>query len=232
MTAPARRQQETEDLAAYRRLAAHAARGRARPAALRAYAASPATSMRAVRYVLSLPRLTLRPTASPAGDRVRAGIARTAGRSGWGLRLAQPVLAIPPTEAAYVTGNRRQTVRKNARKAARDGYCCRTVPVDEALTVHGLTVPDGRLVAVAESADGTPRAITLATVDGEWALLEGMLKLGDDTPSSARYLLQLYRLAGAHHLLAPLPHPDRPGLRYFQHILGFVPTNVILGPPT
>ena len=192
--------------------------------------------MRALRYVLSLPRLTVRPTASPAGERVRAGIASRPLRARWGVRLAQPVLAVPATEAAYVTGNRRQTVRKNARKAVRDGYRCRLVDVDEALAVHGLAVPDGRLVAVAEAADGTPRAITLATVDSRVALLEGMLKLGDGAPSSVRYLLHLYlmerlRIAGAGHLLAALPPPDRTGLQYFQHILGFVPTNVILGPP-
>jgi len=226
----------SDDRAAYRAIVAFGAAGRASPAALRAYATRPVTSARALRYVASLPRLTVRPTASPAGDRIRARLARSPRRTQWAVRLAQPVLAIPPTEAAYVTGNRRQTVRKNARKAARGGYACRVVTVEEAWREHRLDAGPGRIVAVAESPDGESRAITLATVDGDWGMLEGLLKLGDETPSSARYLLHLYlmeqlRLAGARHLLATVARPDRPGQEYFQHLLGFVPTNLILAPP-
>ena len=213
-----------------------AANGRARPAALRAYAARPTTSARAARYVLSLPRLTIRPTASPAGDRFRARLAGpSSGRVGWAVRVAQPVLPIPPSEAAYAGGDRHPTVRKNARKAARAGYRCRVMPVDEAVAEHRLAVDEAHIVAVAETADGEKGAITVATPDAGWGLLEGLLKLGEDTPSSVRYLLHLYlmerlRLAGARYLLATVADADHPGLEYFQQVLGFVPTNVFLRP--
>ncbi len=192
----------------------------------------PATSLRAFQYIASLPRLMVAPSPSPAGDRIRARL----GNPRWGIaiHLAQPVLLIPPSERAYVTGNRRQTVRKNARKATREGYRCRVISVQEAIQEHDLVVDESHIVAIAEAPDGEPRGITFATVDREWALLEGLVKIpGHDTPSAVRYLLHLYlmdrlRMAGARYMLATRVGRERPGLQYFQHILGFVPTNIVL----
>ena len=206
--------------------------GRISPGAVRAVLTQPAMSMRAFQYILSLPRLRVAPSPSPAGDRIRARLGNP--KLAISIHLAQPVLLIPPSERAYVTGNRRQTVRKNARKAAREGYRCRVLSGQEAIRDHDLVVDERHIVAIAEGSEGEPRVITFATVDREWALLEGLVKLpGHDTPSAVRYLLHLYlmdrlRLTGARYMLAKRVGRELPGLQYFQHILGFVPTNLVL----
>jgi hypothetical protein len=147
-----------------------------------------------------LPTLTVRLSASPAGERLREHFAHRQ----WGIlhsRLAQGVLVLPETNATYLRGRSRQALRSNTRKAREAGITCRRLDhlsERRAAALHlreragdrvhwrdELFCAPGDAWWSARNRRGEAVALAQVTVDREWALLQ--LLVSRDRQS--RYLL-------------------------------------------
>jgi hypothetical protein len=190
-----------------------------------------AGSLTLARYDRSLPAVTVRLTASPAGRVIGEHLAiREGGRRRYRYRAAQGVLPLPEDFARYMRGRHRQAVRTNVGHARRAGLTVtrRTVEgwepgLDD--TRRGLLSP-GPIEwwhVRGPDGEGPPLAEAIVTVDDEVALLHGL-------GSSARYARWLLhteiveRLCGSCAVL--LVNSDDayllgPGHRHFQRLLGY-----------
>jgi hypothetical protein len=188
-----------------------------------------AGSLTLARYDRSLPSVTVRLTASPAGQMIGEHLAiRERGR--WRYRSARGVLPLPADFAQYMRGRHRQAVRTNVGHARREG-----------MTV-GRSVLDGWEPGLDDSrrglltpgpiewwhvrgpgGEGPPLAEAIVTVDNDVALLHGL----GSSAKYARWLLHteiVERLCGSCDVL--LVNSDDvyllgPGHRYFQRLLGY-----------
>lgn len=156
--------------------------------------------------------------------------------------LAVSVLPLPEEPEAYLRGKSRQALRTNSRRAREQGVTCRALDPVEAVHHLEQVVPDRWYRAlvpsaqadlsaglcagwVAEAADGTTEVLALTSAAGPLARLDLMLS----TPgreSNARYLLSAHVVtelaaAGARVLAVEGALLLSPGLRHFQHLLGF-----------
>ncbi|MBE7200301.1 MAG: hypothetical protein INR70_21190 [Parafilimonas terrae] len=164
--------------------------------------------------------------------------------------LGACVLEIAARPQDYSLGSSKQTLRRKVKAAEKLGIYCRPVhdkgeqialvaTLDRAIAVksnplyrerdsdHSYLVGSG-LWTVAFAPDGEPLVIAVTPRDGEWALLQAFVSLGEtQLRSDARYLLTkvvVERLAveGVRHLVdtrSPSQLPN--GLRHFQRMLGF-----------
>ena len=172
-------------------------------------------------------------------------------------RLAIGVLDIPARPEEYLVGTKRQRVRTSLRNARRLGVTCRElVDVDEQLGVVTYVlarrddpwqaseaaavasrVRDGRARTFAAfDAAGVPLAVTVVVCDRDWAYLRLSISLRGDASSEARYLVHAYvverlSLSGARALISQSMLDVAPGLRSFQHLLGFRPCHLRLSAP-
>ena len=201
--------------------------------------------------MLRLPWVRLSLSPAPAGEAIR----RHVGARRYGLptgRLGRAVLTLPDSEEAYLAGRHRQAVRTNVRRArAADIRCHPVGPSGERLQVARAVYAGGaaddpvsldwleaRLSAgaffVARDLDGEAVAFASVLVDGEAAYLEFFISSRDhEAAACARYLLHVHlvvelRRAGVEHLVSDSLLAAPPGLRYFQHLVGFEPANVRL----
>jgi hypothetical protein len=210
------------------------------PVALRAGIAA------AVRLPVSLPRLRVSLSDSPAGRRLRAHFRHRM----WGIphtRLAQGVLTLPAEEGSYIRGRSRQAVRTSINKARAAGIVCR--PLSGVETRRGVTEPlRARLPLVSEARDellalpgdmwfaafaisGEPVTIARVSVDTEWAVLKSFASI--ERPS--RYLLHtelvetLVRMnVGYLAVDAPMAPLLEPNVQYWQRLLGYQVVNLSL----
>ncbi len=156
--------------------------------------------------------------------------------------LAVSVLPLPEEPEQYLRGKSRQALRTNSRRAREQGVTCRTLdPVESAHRLEQV-VPDpwyraivpgaqADLAAglctgwVAESADGTTEVLALTSSAGQLARLDLMLS-APGREGDARYLLSAHVVtelaaAGVRLLAVEGALLLSPGLRHFQHLLGF-----------
>jgi hypothetical protein len=190
-----------------------------------------------------LPRLRVRLTADPAGERLHAHFSHRL----WGIRhcrLAQGVLVLPDEQGRYARGRSRQAVRTNMRKAVAVGISCHPLGTarerSAAWRSVGLGVSNveddhfslpGDRWWGAFASDGQPVAIARATVDREIALLQTFVS--SHRPS--RYLLHTelvedlvgieVRYVVANAPMAPLLEPS---LQYWQRLLGYQVANLLV----
>lgn len=220
---------------------------RAVPAVASVLAALPAGR----RSVSRLPILTVRPTDTVHGHRIRR---RLSGRACVVLprRLAVAVVDVQCDPARYTRGRSKQALRTNCRRATESGISCRPLDADEAVTrVAALLAARGESAmypAIAEHLDdgsgdfwlaedpsGDTVVIALTTTDGPFSRLEWMTTAPREERSDGRYLMSSHLVTalaerGVEHLGVDSTFLVPPGLRYFQHLLGFRPTNIVLDP--
>lgn len=189
----------------------------------RVRAGAPALS----RYNRRLPLTDLRLTASPAGRMIAEHFAiREEGR--FRYREAQGVLALPPAFAAYMRGRHRQAVRTNVGHARRARLTVLSCAIDN----WGPGADDSRFAAITPgpverwmvlTQDGAFAADSILTVDGEVALLQGLVSF----TSHARWLLHtaiVERLCGDCDYLvtnSDAAYRLAPGTQHFQRLLGY-----------
>lgn len=166
-------------------------------------------------------------------------------------RVAVGVLEVPKTEQLSVYANR-HTLRKGLRRAKRDGVYTREIidpeeQINTISTVFHLKQPgwgseelkrsSGRIRAgvsktfAAFSEDGTPLAVTVATVDSPWAYLRMSASTGDPRASAARHALHLCVVkaladAGCRFCMTDCLLSMPPGLRELQYLLDFSPRHL------
>jgi hypothetical protein len=187
-----------------------------------------AGSLTLARYDRSLPEVTVRLTASPAGQMIGEHLAiRDRGR--FRYRSAQGVLPLPVDFAQYLRGRHRQAVRTNVGHARRAEFTVSRRELDAWEpglddTRRGFLTP-GPIEAwkVCGPGGGEPLAEAVITVDDDVALLHGL----GSTAKHARWLLHtaiVERLCGSCGVL--LVNSDDayllgPGHQYFQRLLGY-----------
>jgi hypothetical protein len=184
------------------------------------------------------------PVTVPDTDRGRRLAEKYAGRDERGLPrdLAVSVLRLPEKPDDYLRGRSRQALRTNSRRAREQGVTCRALDPVETVVRLGKVVPERWYDAVvpgaradleaglctgwiAEAADGTTEVIALTSAAGPLARLDLMIS-APDREGDARYLLSAHvvtALAGAGTRLLAVDGALTlaPGLRHFQHLLGF-----------
>jgi hypothetical protein len=205
----------------------------------------PVWSVASLRALRRLERLAASPADTVEGRKIR-----------WGLEcLSGPLHAVaisvvPDSPAQVGQGAHNQTLRRKVRSANRRGITC--VLVDDRaerdrlyaaaaeyeqchpMAAYRNAEPDNAdmfdfgLWMAAYAADGRPLLLTVAPVDGEWAMLRYFRTIGSgEEQSDARYLAHyalVTQLAGmgVRYLfdvtsLASLPK----GLRHYQRMVGF-----------
>lgn len=208
---------------------------RARVAAARTAVASTITPALA-----DLPRIGVTVPDTSGGRRL---VAKYSGRDrGVPRDLAVSVLALPDEPGAYLRGKSRQALRTNSRRAREQGVTCRALdPVESARRLEQV-VPDRWYQAlvpgaqadlanghctgwVAEDAEGATAVLALTSAAGPLARLDLMLS-APGCEGDARYLLSAHlitELAAAEPRLLAVEGALllSPGLRHFQHLLGF-----------
>jgi hypothetical protein len=226
-------------------VAAYRCHGRGRAAVVRYALRHPRELLRAISYVLRLPRLDVPLSASETGRAVLHGLRPRGGAIG-GFRLVSAALMLPDDEAAYVRGKARQAVRTNVTAARGAGVTCRTVTgydeqvavLDRLADARGPSEPLEHVVEsfagkapyeffIAEAGDELISVCVMA-VDDEAALITYHVSLPDhEQTSNGRWLLSLHLInecirRGARMLLIETSPLDiEPGLEYFQRRLGF-----------
>lgn len=211
----------------------------------------PWLTMLAIHCIIRLPRLNARLRDNPEGKLIAEALNRICLTKIFKLAdVGASVLNIPVTPQDYSLGSSKQTLRRKARAAERLGITCRYITdesehiklvamLDSAISLksnplyrergsdHSYLVGSG-LWTVAFAHNGEPLVIAVTPRDGEWALLQAFVSLGETQErSDARYLLTkvlVERLAGegVRHLVdtrGPSQLPN--GLRHFQRMLGF-----------
>jgi len=170
----------------------------------------------------------------------------------WGTlaRTGACVLSIPSDGSQYSDGASRQTLRRKVRAAERQGVCSRRVDhlaeqrelvrmLDLVLphksdhryrqynTDHSFMVGVGLWTAAFDH-NGQPLVLAVTPFDGQWALLQCFISLGETQQhSDARYLLtkaMVQQLAdrGVRYLVdSRSPMELTNGLRHFQRMVGF-----------
>jgi hypothetical protein len=190
-------------------------------------------SVEALRYLRQLPTLTVRPSRSEGGDRLRRRFPN-AGRLLPAIALAQSVVEIPVTESAFVAGRRKQALRTNVTRSRKMGLSCRLVGSPDEIRKLGINPMPDQVVVVAEDLDGRPYSRASATVDSTWAYLDFFVKKYDQTDrAEPRYLLFLMlmdelRQRGIQYLWSNSNLHVADTVRYFQYLVGFDPANLIL----
>jgi hypothetical protein len=196
------------------------------------------------RVVPALAELPDVPVTVPDTDGGRRLAAKYAGRDDQGLPrdLAVSVLRLPEKPEDYLRGRSKQALRTNSRRAREQGVTCRAIDPVESMVRLGKVVPDrwwddvvpgarADLQAglctgwVAEAADGTTEVLALTSAAGPLARLDLMLS-APEREGDARYLLSAHVVtelaaAGARLLAVDGALMLAPGLRHFQHLLGF-----------
>lgn len=162
-------------------------------------------------------------------------------------RLGAFVLPIPAHPNDYSTGSSKQTLRRKVRAAQKAGVTWRSV--DDPAEQHDLVALMHRVLptksryrnsadhsflvgigpwTVAYGPSGDPLVVAITPYDGEWALLQGFVSLGETQQhSDARYLLTqviVERLSalGVRYLVDNTsPHHLSAGLWHFHRMIGF-----------
>ncbi len=205
------------------------------------------------RLVFGLPRLEVRLSEAEAGRRIRAHL----GSRVLGVlpkhRIAQGVLAVPPTLGEYFTGRSRQAVRTNVARAVRAGIAMEhLVTVDarrDALNRDAGPAPapmdrdwrdfwsrraaeDGRVWLAASDPESQPRGLAIATIDVEWAMLE----VASAREHCVRWLLQTAMLeqlvdSGVQYVFCGPGNALSvgPAVRHVQRLLGYSVANLSIG---
>jgi hypothetical protein len=187
-----------------------------------------ARAMLQLPYLLALlwliPRTRLHLSASPSGKRIRAHLRLRR----WGLprfRLAQGVLHLPSTHAAYMRGRSKQAVRTNFARARARGIQATYTTVAGWTPLEHPSAPDAPVQHwQATSQAGVVLGEAWVTVDAQCALLHSLVT----TESDVRWLLhtaivEQMCLLGCRQLITNshdaflMPA----GQQYFQRLLGY-----------
>jgi hypothetical protein len=198
-----------------------------------------AGSAELARYLRRLPSIEIRPSGSPTGRMIGEHFAIRDDSGRLRYRDAQGVLPLPADFATYMRGRSRQAVRTNVGHARRAGVTTMSFAVDgwapgedDSRAAHITPGPIERWMALAP--DGvTPVADSILSVDGDVALLHGMVAFSPH----ARWLLHtaiVERLCGSCKVL--LTNSDDaykldPGTQHFQQLLGYQVMRLRLGRP-
>ncbi len=217
-------------------------RGRAERLMARARVAAARTAL-APRVASPLADLPHVPVTVPDTRSGRRLAAKYSGRDrGVPRDLAVSVLPLPEEPEAYLRGKSRQALRTNSRRAREQGVTCRTLDPMESARRLEQVVPDPWYQAVvpgaqadlsaglctgwvAEDAEGATEVLALTSAAGPLARLDLMLS-APGREGDARYLLSAHVVtelaaAGACVLAVEGALLLSPGLRHFQHLLGF-----------
>jgi hypothetical protein len=206
----------------------------------RVRAARTVLASRVARPLADLPRVPVTVPDTCGGRRLAA---KYSGRDrGVPRDLAVSVLPLPEDPEAYLRGKSKQALRTNSRRAREQGVTCRALdPVESARRLEQV-VPERWYRAVvpgaqadlaaglctgwaAEDADGVTEVLALTSAAGPLARLDLMLS-APGREGDARYLLSAHVVtelaaAGARLLAVEGALLLPPGLRHFQHLLGF-----------
>jgi hypothetical protein len=197
-----------------------------------------------------LPALHARPSATPAGEAVRATLTLR-GPLGTPARwLGSAVLVVPQPPTTYLEGRAAQTLRRKIRSAEKLGLTCRLVQdEDERSLLLGLANaaeqnhhnqryrvpnPDNNDLLRHDvwlqtlDGDGQPLHLAVIPYDGEFGTLRYFRTLGASAAhSDSRYLatyavVQELAARGVRYLLdTEAPGAQTNGLRHFQRMVGF-----------
>ena len=159
------------------------------------------------------------------------------------------VLPIPANPSEYSMGSSKQTLRRKVRAAQKAGVTWRSV--DDPAEQHELVALFHRVLptksrsryrnfadhsflvgigpwTVAYGPSGDPLVIAITPYDGEWALLQGFVSVGEtQLHSDARYLLtqvivERLSVMGVRYLAdSTSPHHLSAGLWHFHRMIGF-----------
>ncbi|MCD2196245.1 hypothetical protein LQ327_22990 [Actinomycetospora endophytica] len=217
-------------------------RGRAARLVARARVGAARTAL-ASRVVPALADLPHVPVTVPDTEGGRRLAAKYAGRNqGVPRDLAVSVLRLPEKPEDYLRGRSKQALRTNSRRAREQGVTCRAVDPVESVARLAKVVPErwwddivpgarADLEAglctgwIAEAADGATEVLALTSGAGPLARLDLMLT-APDRDGDSRYLLSAHVVtelaaAGTRLLAVDGALTLAPGLRHFQHLLGF-----------
>jgi hypothetical protein len=175
-------------------------------------------------FLCVVPRVTLSPSESPAGECIRRHLRMRR----WGMprfRLAQGVLHLPGDYATYLRGRQRQAVRTNLSRARENGVRCVRIAVPRWTPPehgHAAGAPVERWQAINRA--GLVVGDAWVTVDDECALLHSLIS----SEQNVRWVLHSAIVehlcaSGCRHLLTNshdaflMP----PGQQYFQRLLGY-----------
>lgn len=217
-------------------------RGRAGRLVARARVAAARTALapRVAAPLADLPHVAVTVPATAGGRRLAA---KYSGRDrGVPRDLAVSVLPLPEEPEAYLRGKSKQALRTNSRRAREQGVTCRALDPVESTRRLEQVVPDRWYRAVvpraqadlaaglctgwvAEDADGATEVLALTSAAGPLARLDLMLS-APGREGDARYLLSAHVVTelaatGARLLAVEGALLLSPGLRHFQHLLGF-----------
>lgn len=203
-------------------------------------------SAASVRAVKRLPTLSF--TLSECAQGVEIARNFSGRRAGIPKRLAVSVLEIPIDPKLYMKGRSKQALRTNCRRARDTGISCRQLDPSDARKRVGQLL-EARQESylfdalarhadddlgdfwVAEDASNEPVVLALTTADSSFARLDWMMTAPRSEKSDARYLISSYIVEslsarGIRHLGVDSVFLLPPGLRHFQQLLGFQPTNI------
>jgi hypothetical protein len=206
------------------------------------------------RRSLNLPRVEVRLSDETAGRRIRAHLSVRVLGVLPKHRVAQGVLAVPPTMGAYLSGRSRQAVRTNTARAARAGIAVSPLialgarrdavyryagpalgPVDREWRDDWArrAAEDGGVWLAASNTDGQVQGLLVATFDLDWAMLEVAVA----RQHSTRWLLEKallqhlvdsrvrYVFTGAGNALSV-----GRSVRHVQRLLGYGVANLTVSP--
>jgi hypothetical protein len=164
-------------------------------------------------------------------------------------------LTLPSDLADYSRGRPRQAFRTNCSRAVRAGTSVQSVgrkaeimarihdlfarrdPSDEGSWYRQRAELGEGEFWVATGADDETLVLAEVLADRGVALLRSMISAQSPGSSDARYLLTGAIVAemtrrGVSHLVVGRSLSLPPGLIYFQRLLGFTPTNLLISPPS
>lgn len=210
---------------------------------------APRAALVVLATALTLPRLKASLDGSAEAGAVRDALTHKRGPGRLPVHELSSVLRLPARRGDYASGSERQTLRRQVRRAEREGVTWNLVDGRDRIPLLACAVQrerhhpraeyrtsgagtdrllDHRLWLVALDRAGDPILLSVTPVDGEWAALTYFRTLVDSpAASAARYLMtqvlvdELVDRGVCYLADSSSPIGLSNGLRHFQRMLGF-----------
>ncbi len=208
----------------------------------------PAGARALLSLLARLPRLDVVLTDAPAGRAIREYLEMRRRGVSWN-RVAQGVLALPPSRDRYLSGHHRQALRTNLRHAKALGIRCvqirdptarremlkvwaqRRGEVEPDVDDWVASEPSSAAWWAAVDREDLPLAFAAISIDAHWALIHNTVSVSHPARWSLHTALVSAAIEdGARHLQVAVPSALRldAGSRHFQRLLGYRVAHLVL----